>query len=220
MRVDEAFQSQIRSALTRWERVSAEEGRARKRAAVAVTIVDEGMGADVPGVENPHLWSERPAILLTRRAAGLRQHAGQWALPGGAMDPGESPQEAALRELEEEVGLALTAESILGTLDDFVTHSGFCITPVVVWAGATAGFSPNEAEVASTHRIPVSEFMRADAPLLESIEGSVHPVLRMPVGDRWIAAPTGAILFQFVEVCVRGRPTRVGHYEQPLFARQ
>ena len=220
MKVDDAFRSQIRSALTHWERVSADEARARKRAAVALTIVDEGMGADLSGIENPRQWSESPAILLTRRAAGLRQHAGQWALPGGAIDPGESPEEAALRELQEEVGLALTADSIVGKLDDFVTHSGFCITPVVVWAGATEGVTPNEAEVASTHRIPVSEFMRPDAPLLEPIEGSAHPVLRMPVGDRWIAAPTGAILFQFVEVCVRGRPTRVGHYEQPLFARQ
>ncbi len=220
MKIDDVFRSQIRSALTRWERLSADEASARKRAAVALTIVDEGLGAGLPGIENPRVWSESPAILLTRRAAALRKHAGQWALPGGGIDPGESPEEAALRELHEEVGLALTEDNILGMLDDFVTHSGFCITPVVVWAGTTRGFTPNEAEVASTHRIPVTEFMRDDAPLLEAIEGSAHPVLRMPVGDRWIAAPTGAILYQFAEVCVRGRPTRVGHFEQPLFARR
>lgn len=220
MKVDEAFKSQIHSALAHWERVSAEDARAQKRAAVALTIVDEGMGADLSGIENPGLWSDRPAILLTKRAVGLRKHAGQWALPGGGIDAGESPEEAALRELQEEVGLDLPLESIVGKLDDFVTHSGFCITPVVVWAGATAGFTPSEAEVASTHRIPVTEFMRPDAPLLDAIEGSLHPVLRMPVGNKWIAAPTGAILYQFVEVCIRGRPTRVRHFEQPLFARR
>lgn len=220
MKIDDAFRLQIRSALLRWERVSGEEALTQRRAAVAVTIVDEGMGAELSGIEAPKQWSERPAILLTKRAAGLRKHAGQWALPGGGIDPGESPEEAALRELQEEVGLTLAADSIVGKLDDFVTHSGFCITPVVVWAGAIAGFTPNEAEVASTHRIPVAEFMRPDAPLLEAIEGSVHPTLRMPVGERWIAAPTGAILYQFVEVCVRGRSTRVGHFEQPLFARR
>lgn len=220
MRIDEAFRSQVRSALAGWERTAAEDVLARKRAAVALTIIDEGMGAGLSGIAAPRLWSESPAILLTKRAAGLRKHAGQWALPGGGIDAGESPEEAALRELQEEVGLVLPQESIVGKLDDFVTHSGFCITPVVVWAGATAGFTPNEAEVASTHRIPVTEFMRPDAPLLDAIEGSTHPVLRMPVGNKWIAAPTGAILYQFVEVCVRGRPTRVGHFEQPLFARR
>lgn len=49
---------------------------------------------------------------------------------------------------------------------------------------------------------------------------SVHPVLRMPVGDSWIAAPTAAILYQFRELCIGGRPTRVAHFEQPLFARK
>ncbi len=220
MKINDAFRAQIHSRLMAWERASADGGRVAKRAAVALTIVDEGMGADVAGIENASVWSESPAMLLTRRAAGLRKHAGQWALPGGSIDPGESPEEAALRELHEEVGLSLASSSVMGTLDDFVTHSGFCITPVVVWAGSIERFVPNEAEVASTHRIPLREFMRPDAPMLEKLEGSAHPILRMPVGSRWIAAPTGAILYQFSEVCLWGRPTRVGHFEQPLFARK
>ena len=57
-----------------------------------------------------------------------------------------------------------------------------------------------------------------DAPLLEHLEEHEHPVLRMPIGDDWIAAPTAAILYQFREVCVFGRETRVAHFDQPKFA--
>lgn len=159
-------------------------------------------------------------MLLTRRAQGLANHGGQWALPGGRIDPGETPEQAALREMAEEVGLRLGPQAVLGRLDDFSTRSGFVITPVVVWAGAARQLAANPGEVASIHRIPLGEFTRADAPLLETLEGSEHPVLRMPVGERWIAAPTAAILYQFREVCLLGRTTRVAHFEQPLFARK
>jgi 8-oxo-dGTP pyrophosphatase MutT (NUDIX family) len=160
-------------------------------------------------------------VLLTRRAMHLRNHPGQWALPGGRVEPGESAADAALRELHEEVGLELGPEAVLGLLDDFPTRSGFAITPVVVWAGAVRNaLVPNPAEVASIHRVRLTELQRADAPLLEAIDDSPHPVLRMPVGDGWVAAPTAALLFQFREVCLAGRATRVAHYEQPLFARR
>ena len=70
----------------------------------------------------------------------------------------------------------------------------------------------------STHRIPLTELLRPDAPLLDATERSPHPVLRMPVGANWIAAPTAAMLYQFREVCLRGRTTRVAHFDQPQFA--
>jgi 8-oxo-dGTP pyrophosphatase MutT (NUDIX family) len=159
-------------------------------------------------------------VLLTRRPTHMRNHPRQWALPGGSIDGDETPEQAALRELHEEVGLRLDESAVLGRLDDFATHSGFAITPVVVWAGAARELVPSEAEVESIHRIPITEFMRADAPLLDAIEDSVHPVLRMPVGDTWIAAPTAAFLYQFREWCLAGRMTRVAHFEQPLFARK
>jgi hypothetical protein len=107
---------------------------------------------------------------------------------------------------------------VLGRLDDFVTRSGFAITPVVVWAGVARRLVPQPGEVASVHRIPIAEFLRADAPWLDHDEGERHAVLRMPVGASWIAAPTAAILYQFREVCLHGRATRVAHFEQPRFA--
>jgi hypothetical protein len=99
-----------------------------------------------------------------------------------------------------------------------VTRSGFVITPVVVWAGPAREIQPNPAEVASIHRIPVDEFMRADAPLLDDGPDPQRPVLRMPVGQHWIAAPTAAALYQFRELCIAGRATRVSHFDQPEFA--
>ncbi|MBT2321873.1 CoA pyrophosphatase [Variovorax paradoxus] len=191
-----------------------------KRAAVALALIEEGTGAALPGIPAPATWSRAAAVLLTRRALHLRNHPNQWALPGGAIDGAESPELAALRELHEEVGLHLDQLAILGRLDDFATRSGFVITPVVVWAGAARELVASEDEVASIHRIPLTEFMRADAPLLDAIEDSVHPVLRMPVGDTWIAAPTAAFLYQFRELCIANRLTRVAHFEQPLFARK
>jgi mutator protein MutT len=190
----------------------------RRHAAVAVAVVEAGHGADLPGLPQQAAWSAAAALLLTRRAAGLRSHAGQWALPGGRLDDGETPEQAALREMAEEVGLHLAPSAVLGRLDDYVTRSGYLITPVVVWAGAARGVQPNAGEVASIHRIPAAELLRADAPLLNAVPGADHPVLRMPVGDGWIAAPTAAFLYQFRELCLLGRPTRVAHFDQPVFA--
>jgi len=198
--------------------VQAHAGPAAQRAAVAVAVVDEGHGADLDGLPVLAQASRRAALLLTRRSAALRNHAGQWALPGGRIDGDETPEQAALRELAEEVGLVVDAGNVLGRLDDYATRSGFVITPVVVWAGSGAVLVPSADEVQSVHRIPVEEFLRTDAPMLEDVPGQAHPVLRMPVGHSWIAAPTAAVLYQFRELCLLGRATRVAHFEQPTFA--
>lgn len=198
--------------------VSALSAPQARAAAVAVAIADEGAGADLSGLPRHAQWSHRAALILTRRSRALREHPGQWALPGGCIDTGESPEQAALRELAEEIGLSLDPAAILGRLDDFVTRSGFVITPVVVWAGAARRLVPNPGEVQSIHRIPLAEFQRTDSPILDVVEGSAHRLLRMPIGEDWVAAPTAAILYQFREVCIEGRSTRVAHFEQPTFA--
>lgn len=189
-----------------------------KQAAVAITIVGIQQEPDIHDIASCDAWAGHAAIILTRRALTLKHHAGQWALPGGSMDSGESPEETALRELEEEVGLKLDVDQIIGRLDDYSTRSGFTIKPVVVWGGADITLTANPDEVASIHRIPLAEFMRRDAPMLQKIPESDNPVLLMPVGDNWIAAPTAALIYQFREVAMLGRDMRVAHYEQPHFA--
>lgn len=216
-RRDDRLRAHLAATLQAFEVRSLAEG-AERHAAVALAIVDEGHGAAIDGLPAFDAPSERAALLLTRRAANLRAHAGQWALPGGRLDAGETPEEAALRELAEETGLVVDASAVLGRLDDFATRSGFVMTPVVVWAGAGERLQPNPDEVESVHRIPLDEFRRADAPWLDALPGSEHPVLRMPVGRTWIAAPTAALLYQFRELCLEGRGTRVAHFEQPRFA--
>jgi len=175
-----------------------------RHAAVALTLLPDADGT--------------PSFVLTRRAAKLRAHTGQWALPGGRLDPGETPATAALRELSEEVGLELDPASVLGLLDDYPTRSGYCITPVVVWGGAEARLLPNPDEVAAVYYVPLRELERPDVPQLRSIPESERPVISIPLLGTHIHAPTAAILYQLREVGLRGESTRVDHFEQPVFA--
>jgi 8-oxo-dGTP pyrophosphatase MutT (NUDIX family) len=175
-----------------------------KRAAVAVVVVE----ADRAG---------QAAFLLTKRTPRLRAHGGQWALPGGRVDPGETVEQTALRELHEELGVLASTDDILGTLDDYPTRSGYMIAPVVVWApGVTV--TPNPGEVAAAYRIECGELFREGSPEIVAIEESDRPIIRLPLSVSTVNAPTAAVLFQFREVALAGRDTRVDHYEQPVFA--
>ncbi len=214
---NEEFFERIRANLRGFEvRSLAREGL--KQAAVALTVVNVADERGVYGIRMDDFSSEDAALILTRRSLKLKNHAGQWALPGGSVDKGEEPEDTALRELAEEVGLELPRANVIGRLDDFATRSRFVISPVVVWCGPGVDLTPNPAEVESIHRIPVAELLREDAPLLEDTVDSDHPILCMPVGESFIAAPTAAFLYQFREVAILGRDTRVAHYDQPFFA--
>ncbi|MDO8901978.1 MAG: CoA pyrophosphatase [Phenylobacterium sp.] len=180
-------------------------GEGLKAAAVAITLVEADDG------------SGQAAFLLTRRAATLRAHAGQWALPGGRCDPGETLEIAALRELEEELGLSLPPENILGVLDDYPTRSGYAIAPVVAWLDRPGLMRLNPAEVASVHRIRLDGLMADHAVDFETIPESPRQVIRLLIGDQHIHAPTAALIYQLREL-VAGRVTRVAELDQPVFA--
>jgi len=162
------------------------------------------------------LREDVPCLLITKRAAGLRRHSGQWALPGGSRDTGESVPDAALRELREETGVVALPSAVLGVLDDFATRSGFLMTPVVVWGGPVGALSRQASEVARIHVIPLADFDQR--PSLLRIPESPAPVLRLALLGGWVYTPTAAIIHQFCQLALHGLTTRVAHYEQPVFA--
>jgi 8-oxo-dGTP pyrophosphatase MutT (NUDIX family) len=223
MNPDLEFNAELRSRIARnlaeFE-VVRQAGDGLIRAAVAFTLVECSAPADIARL--PFMDGDRrqAGFILTTRTSKLSSHAGQRAYPGGRIDAGENPEQAALRELEEEVGLALDTGRVLGRLDDYPTRSGYLITPVVVWGGRDVELVANPAEVERIHRVPLRELLRDDAPILEAIAESRHPALKMPLGEEWFAAPSAAIAYQFREVALFGRATRVAHFEQPHFAWQ
>ncbi len=215
--LDSTLRRTIEQRLQKFDFVELDR-RGRKHAAVAFTLVDCSQPPDIANIEHRPEARGQAAYILTTRAARLSSHAGQRAYPGGRIDSGESIEQAALRELSEEVGLYLAPGRILGRLDDYATRSGFVISPVVVWGGPETRLVANPAEVEKIHRIPLRELMRDDVPILEQGPASEHPVLKMPLGDEWFAAPSAAIAYQFREVALMDRPTRVAHFDQPHFA--
>lgn len=195
--------ARVRSNLASFERHSAEPRPGQSRAAVAITVVQHR--------GEPHV------ILLKRADRG--RNAGQWAMPGGRVDGGETVVAAALRELAEETSVAAASGDVIGLLDDFRTDSGFIITPAIVVPPSPVRPKRNPAEVHSLHRVPLRRLLDPDLPRWRpQTNGDV--LLQMPLRPNMVVhAPTGALLWQFREVALLGRHTRVADTAQPPFTR-
>lgn len=195
------LRDRIAGHFTRFDRIALPtEGKRLAAVAIIVTPTDEG-----------------PAFLITRRALHLRRNAGNFALPGGGLDPGEDAIDAARRETREEVGVDLPREAVLGLLDDFETLGGHIVTPVVFWTGEPVSPVPNPEEVHLVLHVPLADLDHPEAPQREPHPDGGHEILRMFVRDRWLNPPTAAFLFQFREVCLHGRDCRTHEIGQPTW---
>ncbi len=196
---DDALRVRIAAHLLGFDRA---EAPGLRRAAVAVLLA-------------PHPGTGECAYVFSQRAWTLRRNAGQYALPGGRSDDGEALAVTARRELAEELGISVGPESVLGLLDDMPTHSGFAMTPVVLWAGGSVTLTPDPAEVHDAWLVPVRELDHPEAPRRVPAADGGPAVLRMPVRGEWINPPTAAVLYQFREVALHGRAVRVAHEPAP-----
>lgn len=199
---DASLRVRLSLRLARFDRHS-QPLAALRPAAVGLVVVPDARG--------------EASLLLTLRAQGMSRHSGQFALPGGRVDAGETPEETARRELLEELGLDLGPESVLGLLDDYPTRSGYRITPVVLW-GSEAEPRPAPREVAEVFHVPLADL--AD-PATRREHGSGEggaTLLALRLAGTLVFPPTAALLHQFAEVALHGRDTRVAHLAQPSFA--
>lgn len=231
---DDALRERVRAQLAGHQR-RAMTDPTKRHAAVAVVLVDSELGEDrvdpapvddwIDGRPMPDALDGRmidvsggAAFLLCRRASRLSSHPAQWALPGGRLDPGEDAVDAALRELDEEVGVTLPHSAVLGLLDDYPTRSGYVITPVVIWGGGRLDLHPAPDEVVAVYRVGLHQLQRDDSPRFITIPESRRPVVQIPLGNDLIHAPTGAVLLQLRWLCLEGRHDPVDELEQPVFA--
>lgn len=105
---------------------------------------------------------DRPGFLLIHRPSNMRSHPGQVAFPGGKIDPGETPVEAALREAYEELGIHERDVTVIGTSDTYRTGSGYAITPVVAVVPPDLKLNPSPTEVAAWFEAPVDFVFNPD----------------------------------------------------------
>ncbi len=159
------------------------EGLQFKDAAVLVPVVDDG--------------DDGAKVILTQRTTRLRKHSGQIAFPGGGIDDTDiSPEEAALREAQEEIGLDPAYVETVGRLPQYLSATGFRIFPVlsVVRRGFT--ITPNPHEVESVFEVPLSFLMNPENHQRDSRDwrGILRHYYVMPYGERYIWGITAGII--------------------------
>ena len=183
-------------------RLARDPSRAPAEAIAAPATSDDA--ADLAGgtlvaaaVLVPIVLGPAPGILLTKRTAHLTAHAGQVAFPGGRIDPGDASAEAAaLREAQEEIGLAPDRPELLGRLPDYVTGTGYRITPVLALLPEGLAFTPSPAEVEAIFTLPLTVLLDPAAPERRRAEfrGRKREFWVWPHEQHYIWGATAAIL--------------------------
>ena len=155
----------------------------------------------VPIVERP----EGLTMMLTQRTDHLDHHPGQISFPGGHIeDDDASPEDAALREAEEEVGLERTHVEIIGRLDQYVTRTGFSITPIVGLIDPSHSVSADEFEVADIFEVPLAFLLDANNHRRDSriYKGTKREFYAMPFGDYYIWGATAGMIRNLYDVLI------------------
>ena len=151
----------------------------------------------------PIIWhSSGPGVLLTLRSARLSSHAGQVAFPGGRMEPGETPEQAALREAAEEVGLDPALTTLTGSLPEHLTATGYRVTPVIGFIEGPVALTPDPGEVAAIFELPLSVVLDPSAPQLQRAEhrGRMREFWVWPHEEHMIWGATASILVNLARV--------------------
>jgi len=146
----------------------------------------------------PIILHAEPSLLLTRRTSHLKKHAGQVSFPGGRIDPEDKDAVAtALREAEEEVGLDPAQVEIVGRMDDYVTGTGYIITPVIGLLPPGLSFRPSPNEVEAIFEFPFSVLLDPDAPRRQKqhVRGRWREYWVWPHPEHFIWGATAAIMY-------------------------
>lgn len=159
-------------------------------------------GPPVPAaVLVPVVLGDPPGILLTKRSAHLKAHAGQVSFPGGRVDPGEQPEDTALREAEEEIALDRRNVRVLGRMANYLTRTGFCITPVLALLPPGLQYLPSPDEVDAVFELPLAVLLDPGAPrrCRREDHGSTREFWVWPHPQHYIWGATAAILVHLAD---------------------
>ena len=172
-------------------------------------MLDELPRPPIPAaVLAPVVLGPRPSILLTKRTAHLKKHAGQVSFPGGRIDPEDAhPEAAALREAEEEIALKPSDVQVLGRMADYVTGTGYRITPVLGLLPPGLSYRPSPDEVEAVFELPIHVLLDPNAPRREPhpVRGQMRQYWVWPHPEFFIWGATAAILKHLAEKLTEGR---------------
>ena len=183
---DDAALARLRDILARRPAIEIHAPQHR-RACVLIPLIRNGGG-----------WS----ILFTRRAENLAAHSGQISFPGGALENGETLEQAAIREADEEVGIPPRYVELIGRLDDVITHSGFLVAPFAGVIHEPVEYVMQEAEVVEIFEVPVEALLDVRNPEVRYVpfRQKRYPAYFYRYGDYEIWGLTGRMLKAFLDL--------------------